>query len=82
MNGDQIIDIERQIEQMKARRQLMAARQVKRSRAEDTRRKILAGAVVLQEAQANPGFRNWLVHKLDRKLVRPNDRKLFDLSTS
>lgn len=80
MADDKVVYIEQQIAQMTARRQLLAARQAKRSRAEDTRRKILAGAVVLDEARQSPEFRNWLRSKLSQKLTRPNDRALFDMS--
>lgn len=80
MADDKLLEVERQLDQLVARKQLLAARVAQRSRAQDTRRKILAGAVVLEQARENPDFRNWLRFRLNEALVRPADRKLFDLA--
>jgi large subunit ribosomal protein L7/L12 len=80
---DRIAAIQEQLSKLKARRQLAYARQtahkLKRGRKEDTRRKILAGAVVLDRAargELEPAMlRTWL----DADLARPDDRRLFDL---
>ena len=49
---------------------------------EDTRRKILIGAVVLQDAEADPEAMRYLRKRLDQKLVRPTDRALFNLAVA
>jgi hypothetical protein len=46
---------------------------------EDTRRKILAGAAVLDEASKQPKFKAELYDLLGRFLTRDNDRALFGL---
>jgi hypothetical protein len=61
----------------KIRREL--GREKSLHRREDTRRKILAGAAVLEEAKRNPGFTQTLTPVLERFLSRPDDRALFEL---
>ncbi len=56
-----------------------AAREGKRKRTADTRRKILAGAWVLDEAEQRKDFREFVLKQLDSFLTRPDDRALFDL---
>jgi hypothetical protein len=53
-----------------------------RERKEDTRRKILAGAAVLDEAEHHPEFNVALIGLLGRFLLRPDDRALFGLLPS
>jgi hypothetical protein len=48
-------------------------------RRSDTRRKILAGATVLQWAARDNEFSKLLMTELERFLVRENDRALFNL---
>ena len=50
-----------------------------RQRKIDTRRKILAGAWVLHQAERDPAARQRLIQDLDGFLVHPRDRELFDL---
>lgn len=45
----------------------------------DTRRKILAGAAVLDEAEKHHAYKVGLMRLLDSFLSRPDDRKLFGL---
>ncbi|MBU1255216.1 MAG: mobilization protein C [Alphaproteobacteria bacterium] len=52
-------------------------RQAERKR--DTRRKIIAGAVVLEHASQNPQFRDHLNGLLRRNVTRPQDLELFEL---
>ena len=47
----------------------------------DIRRKILAGAAVLEEAEQRPEYEAALLYLLDRFLTRPADRALFNLPT-
>jgi hypothetical protein len=55
------------------------SKQKKTKRKEDTRRKILAGAWLLDEMESRKDFREFVYKKLDSFLTRPNDRALFDL---
>jgi len=74
------------LEKLRAKREQLAARIRReegrarsRERKEDTRRKILAGAAVLDEAEQRPEFNAMLVKLLGRFLLRPEDRALFGL---
>lgn len=62
-----------------ARKRALASR---RARKDDTRRKILAGAIVLAKVQSGDldpkTFQQWL----DQGLTRSDDRALFDLPNS
>ena len=49
------------------------------ARKRDTRRKILAGAAVLNQAEENEAARTRLWKLLDQALVKDRDRELFDL---
>ncbi len=49
------------------------------ARKRDTRRKILAGAVVLNQADENEAARARLWKLLDQALVKDRDRELFNL---
>lgn len=75
--------LEERLKQLKAKQQKIDARkralESRQARQADTRRKLLAGAVVLaqveRDALANAQFRQWL----DQSLTREDDRALFDL---
>ncbi len=74
------------LEKLRAQRDALAARirrEESRSRTQqrrdDTRRKILAGAAVLDEAEQKPEFNAQLIKLLGRFLSRPDDRTLFGL---
>jgi hypothetical protein len=73
----------KQIRQLKARRDAMEARKLhgllKGQRAEDTRRKILAGALVLEMMERDEATRQRFMQRLDSYLTRPDDRALFNL---
>ena len=49
------------------------------TRKRDTRRKILAGATVLKQAEENETAKARLWKLLDQALVKDRDRELFDL---
>jgi len=80
---DRIATLETKLKQLKTRQARLEARKKalasRRARKDDTRRKILAGAIVLarvaqgQIPQAE--FRAWL----EAALTRPDDRALFEL---
>ena len=80
---ERISSLEDKLKQLKVRQQRIDARkralQSRRDRKEDTRRKILAGAVVLNRVAQGQipeaEFRAWL----DATLTRSDDRALFGL---
>jgi hypothetical protein len=60
--------------------QAVRSKEVAKKRKEDTRRKILVGAAILEEVAAG-GFPEEKLRKiLDSQIVRPGDRALFQLS--
>ena len=80
---DRIATLEEKLKQLKVRQQRITARASalasRRARNEDTRRKILAGAILLAKVESGDfdsrTFKRWL----DKALTRPDDRKLFGL---
>lgn len=73
----------KRIDQLKAKDELIQARKVqaliKGKRADETRRKILAGALVLEMMEENDETKNRFIARLDKFLTRPDDRALFGL---
>lgn len=69
--------LKRQVEDREAREM---ARMLKGSRGADTRRKILAGAMVLAQAEADEAARAQLMEQLGSYLTRADDRALFGLA--
>ena len=75
---------ERRLAQLKARQERAEARlrylESARARKDDTRRKILAGSVLLAKVESgdfdNRTFKRWL----DKSLTRADDRELFGLT--
>jgi len=63
-------------EQKRASDALREARNKKKERSDDTRRKILAGATALAE----PGLRDLVLEALAQRLTRQDDRALFGLN--
>lgn len=72
-------ELERPIAALTARRDATRARARKRERAQDLRRKILLGALVLSQWPDGKPPAEWR-EVLDRYLTRPHDRRLFPLS--
>ncbi|MGE4045294.1 MAG: mobilization protein C [Acetobacteraceae bacterium] len=68
-----------QKEALEARIRQQQGRERKEKHKLDTRRKVLAGAAVLAEAEQRPEFRASLMTLLGRFLIRPDDRALFGL---
>ncbi len=64
-------------DQLAARRQLDEARQQSRDRKRDTRRKIIAGAALLAEAQTNPVVGQVVRRVLRARVTRPIDRAVI-----
>jgi multidrug resistance efflux pump len=77
----EIEELELQIKQKKAllakKRVQLNQKQKKEARAKDTRRKILAGAIVLQRAQKDADFAARLFQILNEDLTEERNRVLF-----
>jgi Spy/CpxP family protein refolding chaperone len=84
---EQIAELEKQtrekVRQLKAKKELIEARKVhaliKGKRSDDTRRKILAGAMVLEVSGRDEEARLRFMERMDKFLTRPDDRALFGL---
>jgi hypothetical protein len=80
---DRIADLERRLKQAKALKQQQVAREraaeKKRQRSEDTRRKILVGAVILAKVERGEWPKERLREWMDQALARADDRALFGL---
>jgi hypothetical protein len=80
---ERILTLQERLSQLKARQVRAEARKrallSRRARKDDTRRKILAGAIVLTKVNAGDldpkTFQQWL----DQALIRDDDRALFEL---
>ncbi len=66
-------------EQLSAQIQKIRAREATQKRKEDTRRKILLGALVMEMMSKGELNRDKLMKRLDGFLTREIDRKLFEL---
>ena len=82
---DRIADLERRLKQAKALKQQQVAREKaaekKRQRSEETRRKILVGAVILAKVEHGEWPQERLRELMDKALTRADDRALFGLPT-
>ena len=80
---DTIAALETKLKQAKAKKQLVEARkratEQKLSRRQDTRRKVLVGAVILARVERGEWPRDKLLALLDSHLTRADDRDLFGL---
>ena len=80
---DRIADLERRLKQAKALKQQQVARERaverKRQRSDETRRKILVGAVVLAKVERGEWPQERLRELMDQALTRADDRALFGL---
>jgi len=74
---------EEKLKQLKALKQKQEARiraaQSKKNRADDTRRKVLAGALLLEIMDESAENNESFMKRLDKFLTRPVDRALFGL---
>ena len=74
---------EEKLKQLKAQKQQIEARKraaaAKITRQQDTRRKVLVGAMVLDMMERDDANRQRFMQRLDSYLTRPDDRALFDL---
>ena len=83
---DTIAALEAKLKQAKNRKQLIENRkraiEQKLSRRQDTRRKVLVGAVILARVERGEWPRDKLLALLDSHLTRADDRALFGLSVA
>lgn len=81
--AEKIDALEQRLKQLKVQRQRTEARKrtqkARRTRREDTRRKILVGAIVLAKVDQGVIDNAQLMSWLDGALSRPDDRALFGL---
>ena len=61
---------------IEAQIRMISARETAKNRKEDTRRKIIAGAVLLTQIEKEPKVKQWFVEKLG-DAVEDRDRHLF-----
>ena len=80
---EQIERAKQRVKQLEARKKQIEARKlhllVKGRRSNDTRRKILAGALVLDMMERDEAARHRFLERLDKYLKRADDRALFGL---
>jgi len=81
--ADRIATLEAKLKEAKAKQQQIEARQraadAKRTRQQDTRRKVLVGALILSRVERGEWPREKLLAMLDAALTRADDRALFEL---
>lgn len=75
----QLADLQKKEAQLKARIQKKQAEVRGKQRKQDTRRKIIAGALALEHAEQDQQFGKVLKKLLREHVTRAEDRKLFDL---
>ena len=82
-NNERIERLEQRLKRLKALQARVDARrrslETRRTRQEDTRRKILVGAIVLAKVEQGVMDESLLRGWLDKALVRGDDRDLFSL---
>lgn len=82
--NDRIQTLETEPQQLKVRQQRIAARKTallsRRARRDDTRSKILVGAVTFAKVEQRDFDERQLRRWLDKALVRADDRALFGLN--
>ena len=78
-------EAKRKTDQLRAKEELLQARKlqaiIKKDRASDTRRKILAGALVLEMMEKDEDTKTRFLARLDKYLTKTDDRDLFGLKS-
>jgi large subunit ribosomal protein L7/L12 len=81
--SERIKEAETKLKQLRAYQQKMDAQQraaiAKKTRADDTRRKVLVGAMLLEKMGRDADTKKNIISQLDNWLSREDDRQLFDL---
>jgi len=67
-------------ERINARLRQIKGREKRDTRRLDNRRKILAGAFLLEQARRNPAINDWMLRGFAWFLTRPEERELFQLA--
>ncbi|AFY72013.1 50S ribosomal protein L7/L12-like protein (plasmid) [Thalassoporum mexicanum PCC 7367] len=70
--------LEQELKKLKAKQQKISAKLSAQKRKDDTRRKILVGATIMAQVERGDFPEDVLIDILDKHLVRPRDRELFD----
>ena len=70
----------KQIEVLQAKANAEKNREREKSRKEETRKKILIGAMVLDGMSKNQDYQSKMLKNLDKYLTAERDRKLFNLT--
>jgi hypothetical protein len=76
-NQARLAKLDAKIEEAKAQKRRLLGAEARDRRKLENRRKVLAGAAVIFEAERNADFRTWLNGLLGRFLTRPDERTLF-----
>jgi hypothetical protein len=69
-----------QRERINARLRQLEGKEKRDARRVENRKKILAGAFLLEQAKRNPAVNDWMRHGFGWFLTRPDERALFDLA--
>ncbi|MCD9468960.1 hypothetical protein [Photobacterium iliopiscarium] len=72
--------ITKQIEALQAKANSEKNREREKSRKEETRKKILIGAMVLDGMSKNQDYQSKMLKNIDKYLTAERDRKLFNLT--
>lgn len=75
----QLEELRDQEQKLKRRIQKKSAQVRAVQRKQDTRRKIIAGAIALEHTEHDPAFAAKFLELLKEHVTRPEDRKLFEL---
>jgi uncharacterized membrane protein YheB (UPF0754 family) len=80
-NGMARRDIDQRIAELEEQAKALKARKAATERANDTRRTVVLGSLILQEidkdTEASKALRSWLARELPEKLTRDHDRQIF-----
>ncbi len=77
--NEKLAKLEEQRARINAEIQRVRAREQQQVRKDETRRKVLIGAMLLGKARSDSDLKARLVQELDEYLERPHDRALFGL---
>lgn len=77
--NEKLAKLEEQRARINAEIQRVRAREQQQIRKDETRRKVLIGAMLLGKARSDSDLKARLVQELDEYLERPHDRALFGL---
>ena len=79
--SDRLEQLKIQQEQLKNKIRQIEDKEKEKSKKLDTRRKILIGALMLQEMKDKPDTEKTVINKLDKFLTKERDRELFGFAT-